>query len=61
MRIPSADVFVEAMRAAVKDPPKAYAEIIRVNLGAAAGEESVAEWELGKNQCAASAKKTTGG
>jgi glyoxylase-like metal-dependent hydrolase (beta-lactamase superfamily II) len=60
MRIPSADVFVEAMRAAVKDPPKAYAEIIRVNLGAAAGEESVAEWELGKNQCAVSAQKAAG-
>ena len=60
MRIPTADAFVEAVRGAVKDPPKAYAEIIEVNLGAAASEEKISEWELGKNQCAASAKKAAG-
>jgi glyoxylase-like metal-dependent hydrolase (beta-lactamase superfamily II) len=61
MQIASEDAFVEAIRAAVLDPPKAYADITRVNLGAAAGdEESLTEWELGKNQCAASAKKGTG-
>ena len=48
------------MRGAVKDPPKAYAEIIKVNLGASASEEQISEWELGKNQCAASARKAAG-
>jgi glyoxylase-like metal-dependent hydrolase (beta-lactamase superfamily II) len=60
MQVADADAFVEAVRGAVQDPPKAYAEIIRVNLGAPATEEKVSEWELGKNQCAASAKKAAG-
>jgi glyoxylase-like metal-dependent hydrolase (beta-lactamase superfamily II)/rhodanese-related sulfurtransferase len=60
MRIATADEFVEAVRAAVEDPPKAYAEIIQVNLGAPASEEKISEWELGKNQCAASAKRAAG-
>jgi glyoxylase-like metal-dependent hydrolase (beta-lactamase superfamily II) len=53
MRIATAEAFVEAVRGAVEDPPAAYAEIIRVNLGAPASEEKIVEWELGKNQCAA--------
>jgi glyoxylase-like metal-dependent hydrolase (beta-lactamase superfamily II) len=53
LRITTAEAFVEAVRGAVKDPPRAYAEIIRVNLGAPASEEKISEWELGKNQCAA--------
>jgi glyoxylase-like metal-dependent hydrolase (beta-lactamase superfamily II)/rhodanese-related sulfurtransferase len=53
LRIATAEAFVEAVRGAVKDPPRAYAEIIRVNLGAPASEEKISEWELGKNQCAA--------
>lgn len=60
MQIATADEFVEAVRGAVKDPPKAYAEIIRVNLGSEASEEKISEWELGKNQCAASARKAAG-
>jgi hypothetical protein len=60
MQIATADAFVEAVRGAVKDPPKAYAEIIKVNLGAPATEEQISEWELGKNQCAASARKAAG-
>jgi glyoxylase-like metal-dependent hydrolase (beta-lactamase superfamily II) len=52
LRIPTADEFVEALRRAVKNPPEAYAEIIRVNLGAPASPEKIEEWELGKNQCA---------
>jgi hypothetical protein len=48
------------MRGAVKEPPAAYADIIRVNLGAPASEEQVSEWELGKNQCAASARRAAG-
>lgn len=60
MQVASADEFVEAVRRAVKDPPKAYAEIIKVNLGASASDEKISEWELGKNQCAASAKRAAG-
>ena len=60
MQIATADEFVEAVRGAVKDPPKAYAEIIKVNLGASASEEKISEWELGKNQCAASARRPRG-
>ena len=60
MQIATADAFVAAVRGAVKDPPKAYAEIIKVNLGASATEEKISEWELGKNQCAASARKAAG-
>jgi glyoxylase-like metal-dependent hydrolase (beta-lactamase superfamily II)/rhodanese-related sulfurtransferase len=60
MQIATADAFVEAVRGAVKEPPKAYAGIIRVNLGAPASEEQISEWELGKNQCAASAKSAAG-
>jgi glyoxylase-like metal-dependent hydrolase (beta-lactamase superfamily II)/rhodanese-related sulfurtransferase len=48
--------FVAAMRRALKPPPAAYGEIIRVNLGlATADSDKATEWELGKNQCAASA------
>jgi glyoxylase-like metal-dependent hydrolase (beta-lactamase superfamily II) len=57
LQIASAKAFVDAVRGAVKDPPKAYAEIIKVNLGAKASEEHISEWELGKNQCAAQARK----
>jgi glyoxylase-like metal-dependent hydrolase (beta-lactamase superfamily II)/rhodanese-related sulfurtransferase len=60
LQIETPDEFVRAVRGAVKDPPAAYAEIIQVNLGAPATEEQVSEWELGKNQCAASARKAGG-
>jgi glyoxylase-like metal-dependent hydrolase (beta-lactamase superfamily II) len=60
MQIDTPDGFVAAVRDAVKDAPKAYAEITRVNLGAPASEEMVSEWELGKNQCAASARRAAG-
>jgi len=60
LQIETPDEFVRAVRGAVKDPPAAYAEIIRVNLGAPASEEQISEWELGKNQCAASARKAGG-
>jgi glyoxylase-like metal-dependent hydrolase (beta-lactamase superfamily II)/rhodanese-related sulfurtransferase len=53
----SADAFVASIAAAVTDPPASYAEIIRVNLGvSAAPVEKITEWELGKNECAASAR-----
>jgi glyoxylase-like metal-dependent hydrolase (beta-lactamase superfamily II) len=60
LQIATPEEFVSAVRGAVKDPPKAYAEIIKVNLGASASEEQISEWELGKNQCAASARKAAG-
>ena len=57
LQLADADAFVDAVRSAVKEPPPAYAEIIELNLGAHASEEQVAEWELGKNQCAASSPR----
>lgn len=53
LQIETPEAFVNAVRQAVKQPPSAYAEIIKVNLGRVAGEEQISEWELGKNQCAA--------
>ena len=54
LQIADEEVFVAAMRAALKPPPEAYAEIIRANLGLVAVEpDKATEWELGKNQCAA--------
>lgn len=39
----------------VKPPPDAYRHIIAANLApGSVPEEKAAEWELGKNQCAAS-------
>jgi glyoxylase-like metal-dependent hydrolase (beta-lactamase superfamily II) len=53
--------FVKAVSGAVGKPPKAYDAIARVNLGLMAGEaEEISEWELGKNQCAASAARVSG-
>jgi glyoxylase-like metal-dependent hydrolase (beta-lactamase superfamily II)/rhodanese-related sulfurtransferase len=60
LQLATPEEFVSAVRGAVKDPPAAYAEIIRVNLGAPASEEQISEWELGKNQCAASARQARG-
>ena len=58
LRIATEEEFVEAMRRSVGEPPAAYASIIQVNLGALdAPIEKITEWELGKNQCAASARK----
>ena len=48
--------FVEAMRRAVKPPPEVYQHIIAANLSPShVPDEKASEWELGKNQCAASA------
>jgi glyoxylase-like metal-dependent hydrolase (beta-lactamase superfamily II) len=60
LQLETPDAFVDAVRGAVKDPPAAYARIIDVNLGAEASDEQISEWELGKNQCAASARKAGG-
>jgi glyoxylase-like metal-dependent hydrolase (beta-lactamase superfamily II) len=46
------------VRAAVNDPPASCAEIINVNLGlSSAPIDKITELELGKNECAASAKR----
>ncbi|HEY7511455.1 MAG TPA: MBL fold metallo-hydrolase, partial [Vicinamibacteria bacterium] len=58
MQMATEDEFVAAVREAVTTPPDAYAEIIKVNLGQARPpEDKITEWELGKNQCAVSARK----
>jgi glyoxylase-like metal-dependent hydrolase (beta-lactamase superfamily II) len=49
--------FVERMRANMKDPPAIYAEIVKANLGLVDPGENAGEWELGKNECAATAAK----
>ena len=47
--------FVEAMKSALSTPPEVYARIIEANLGASPVDaEEATEWELGRNQCAAS-------
>jgi glyoxylase-like metal-dependent hydrolase (beta-lactamase superfamily II)/rhodanese-related sulfurtransferase len=56
MQIRDERSFVGAMVASVSKPPAAYEHIVRANLGLeSAPEEQMTEWELGKNQCAASA------
>ncbi|HVS31819.1 MAG TPA: MBL fold metallo-hydrolase [Thermoanaerobaculia bacterium] len=58
LQIHSESEFVEAMEKALQTPPAVYDRIIRVNLGLeTASEETAAEWELGKNQCAASVRE----
>lgn len=58
LRIPTEDEFVEAMKSAVKPAPDVYQQIIRANLGLIeVSAENACEWELGKNQCAASQMK----
>jgi hypothetical protein len=53
--LPTETAFVEAMRRAVKPPPEVYQQIIAANLSSASvPEDRASEWELGKNQCAAS-------
>ncbi len=48
--------FVNAIKAAIKPAPETYGKIIAANLSDRAVDPEIAsEWELGKNQCAASA------
>jgi len=63
LQIETVEEFVEAVKAAVKTPPAAYAAMIKYNLGieTSADAEKIGEWELGKNQCAASAQKRATG
>ncbi|MDQ3266230.1 MAG: MBL fold metallo-hydrolase [Myxococcota bacterium] len=57
LAINDAEEFVQAMKAGVKEPPAIYAEIVRANLGLVDPGEKAGEWELGKNECAATAAK----
>jgi glyoxylase-like metal-dependent hydrolase (beta-lactamase superfamily II) len=58
LQIRTESEFVEAMKKALKTHPAVYDDIIRVNLGLQAVEaEQASEWELGKNECAASVRR----
>jgi glyoxylase-like metal-dependent hydrolase (beta-lactamase superfamily II)/rhodanese-related sulfurtransferase len=49
--------FTEAMKRAVRTPPPEYAEIINANLGKTEPDpDRLVDWELGKNECAASVR-----
>ena len=62
LELPTEAAFVEAMRRAVKPPPDVYQKIIAANLSpASVPDEQASEWELGKNQCAASLPAGTRG
>ena len=55
LQLRSEEEFVEAMKSALSAPPETYTRIIEANLGTLrANAEEASEWELGKNQCAAS-------
>ena len=61
LELPTEAAFVEAMRRAVKPPPDVYQRIVAANLSpAGVPDEQASEWELGKNQCAASLPAGTG-
>lgn len=52
------ETFVAAMKAGVREPPSTYGDIVRTNLGLyTPSPQEAAEWELGRNECAASAGK----
>lgn len=55
LQIRGEEEFVEAMKRILSAPPEVYARIIEANLGVSQVDADAAvEWELGKNQCAAS-------
>jgi glyoxylase-like metal-dependent hydrolase (beta-lactamase superfamily II)/rhodanese-related sulfurtransferase len=55
LQISELALFVKAMKQSVRTPPPEYAEIIDANLGKTKADvDRLVEWELGKNQCAAS-------
>ena len=58
LQIRTESEFVEAMKKALKTPPAVYEKIIRVNQGLESVDDGTAtEWELGKNECAASVRR----
>ena len=62
LRCRSADAFVASIRAGVREPPAAYEEITRVNLGVGSPEsDAITQWELGRNECAVSGRHAGAG
>lgn len=55
--IEDVEEFVAEMKAGVKEAPAIYGEIVRANLGLVDPGDKAGEWELGKNECAATAAK----
>ncbi len=53
--------FVRAIKADVREAPAIYREIIEANLGLIDPGDKAAEWELGKNECAAASGRAPGG
>lgn len=50
--------FVAAMKAGVREAPATYGDIVRANLGLLVPDaDTAAEWELGRNECAATAAR----
>jgi glyoxylase-like metal-dependent hydrolase (beta-lactamase superfamily II) len=55
LQIAELALFVDAMKRVVRTAPPEYTEVVNVNLGKIqADPDRLVEWELGKNQCAAS-------
>lgn len=55
LRPGSEESFVALMREGARPAPEAYARMVKVNLGVESVEPArAAEWELGRNECAAS-------
>lgn len=57
LAITDPEEFVAAMKAGVKEAPAIYGEIIKANLGLVDPGDKAGEWELGKNECAATAAR----
>lgn len=57
LNIQDPEEFVAVMKAGVREPPAIYAQIVRANLGLVDPGEQAGEWELGKNECAATAAR----
>lgn len=55
LALPTEEAFVEAISRAVTPPPDVYQKIVAANLSPRnVPDDQASEWELGKNQCAAS-------
>lgn len=55
LQLRSEEEFVDAIKRVLSTPPETYSRIIEANLGISLVDtETVTEWELGKNRCAAS-------
>jgi glyoxylase-like metal-dependent hydrolase (beta-lactamase superfamily II)/rhodanese-related sulfurtransferase len=55
LQLRSEEEFLDAIKRVLSTPPETYSRIIEANLGISQVDaETVTEWELGKNRCAAS-------